>query len=78
MKYNKITALLALYGKNLSDYASYMGIVRQQIANKKKTDTFKADELIKLAELTNTQLAFIDKKTGKPVIIFDLDDLTKK
>lgn len=74
MKYNKVTALLALNGKNLTDFADHMGIARQQIANKKKTDSFRADEFIKLADLTGTHLAFIDDN-GKPVITFDIDDI---
>lgn len=75
MKYFKAEALLAMYGKTLSDYANHMNVSKQQISNKKKTDSFKADDFIKLAELTNTQLAFIDNK-GKPVITFDSNDLS--
>ena len=41
-------------------------------------NTFKADELIKLAYLTGTDLAFIDKTTGKPVITFDISDIPDK
>lgn len=76
MKYNKIDSLLRLKGLNITKYAEFMGIARQQIANKKKNDTFKADELIKLAELTNTQLAFLDEN-DKPLIKFDVNDISK-
>lgn len=75
MKYFKIEALLKLKGLNISDFARFMNVSRQQISNKKKTDTFKSDELIQLAELTNSQLCFIDKKTGKILISFDKDDI---
>lgn len=75
MKYFKAEALLAMKGKSLSEYAEYMGVSKQQISNKKKSDTFKVDDFIKLAELTDTQLAFIDKQ-GKPVITFDIYDLS--
>lgn len=76
MKYNKIIALLSLYGKNLTDLAEHMGVAKQQVTNKKKNDSFKADDLIKAANLTGTQLAFVDKK-GDVVIKFDLSDLQK-
>lgn len=76
MKYYKVEALLKLKGLNLSAYADYLKVSRQQITNKKKTDTFKADELIQLAELTNTTLCFVDDK-GKTLISFDSDDLSK-
>ena len=72
MKYNKIEALLKLKGLNMSNYAKYMNVSRQQISNKKKNDTFRADELIKLAELTDTTLAFNDKETGKTLIEFEV------
>lgn len=75
MKYYKAEALLAMNGKTLSDYANYMNVSKQQISNKKKSDTFKVDDFIQLAELTGTQLAFIDKN-GKTVITFDTDDLS--
>lgn len=74
MKYNKIEALLKFKGLNISDFARFLNVSRQQISNKKKTDTFRADELIKLAELTDTTLVFLDNKTGKPLISFDDTD----
>lgn len=75
MKYDKIKALLSLNKKNFTDYANYMNVSKQQLSNKKKSDSFKADELIKLAEMTGTILAFNDKTTGKPLIEFDISDL---
>lgn len=78
MKYNKVEALLKLKGLNMSDFAKFLNVSRQQLSNKKKTDTFRSDEFIKLAEYTNTTLAFIDKTTGKPLIEFDINDLPEK
>lgn len=60
----------------MSDFARFKNVSRQQISNKKKTDTFRADELIEVAQLTNTKLAFIDENNN-PVIIFDENDLKK-
>lgn len=76
MKYNKIEALLKLKGLNLTLYAKHCGVVIQQIVNKKRTDSFKADDLIRLAELTNTKLCFVDEK-GDILISFNGDDLSK-
>lgn len=76
MKYNKIEALLKLKDMSMSDFARFKNVSRQQISNKKKNDTFRADELIEAALLTGTRLAFIDKNNN-PVIIFDEDDLAK-
>ncbi len=61
---------------SMSDFARFKNVSRQQISNKKKTDTFRADELIEVAQLTNTKLAFIDENNN-PVIIFDENDLKK-
>lgn len=76
MKYNKIEALLKLKNMSMSDFARFKNVSRQQISNKKKNDTFRADELIEAALLTGVKLAFIDKNND-PIIIFDEDDLAK-
>ena len=76
MKYHKIEALLKLKGLNLASYADYLKVSRQQITNKKKADSFKADDLIQLAELTNTKMCFVDEK-GDILISFNSDDLSK-
>ena len=36
---------------------------------------FNLRDLIVLADVTNTELAFNDKKTGKAVVTFDMTDL---
>ena len=56
MKYTKVAALLRLRDKSLSNFADYIGVSRQQIANKKKKDTFAVDEFIKLADFTDDTL----------------------
>lgn len=78
MKYNKIDALLRMKGLKLSDYAKHMNISLQQITNKKKNDTFRADELIMLSDLTNTDLCFVDKDTGNILMRFDASDIKKE
>lgn len=72
---NKIKGLLAINGFNFADYARKLNILPQTLNNKAKQEAYKVKDLIALAELTNTQLAFIDNK-GKPVITFDSNDLS--
>lgn len=77
MKYNKIEALLKLKDMNMSDFARYKNVTRQQLSNKKKSDTFRADELIEVALLTKTRLAYVDEE-GNVVIEFTKNDLTER
>ena len=77
MKYRKIYGFLVSLGKELQDYAEHLQISRQQLSNKKNSDAFKADDLIMLADLTDTTLALVDKN-GKVVVEFTKEDLSKK
>jgi len=76
MKSDKIKALLALSGKKNKDYCECLGITRQSMSKKKKVDSFSTDDLIKLGNLTDMQLAFIDKN-NHVIIAFDMNDLKK-
>lgn len=58
-------------------YAEYMGMSKASLSNKAVRGSWNSDDLIKLSELTNTKLAFIDEN-NQPIIIFDSDDLNKK
>ena len=77
MKYQKIYGFLVSLGKELQDYAEHLQISKQQLSNKKNNDAFKVDDLIMLADLTNTTLALVDKN-GKVVVEFTKEDLSKK
>lgn len=72
--HKKIKALLALYGLNLADLAKKLGLTHQAVSNKSRRDSYKATELVKLADLTGTRLAFIDEN-NKPVIVFETEDI---
>jgi len=76
MKYNKIEAILKLKNMTMSDFARFKNVSRQQISNKKKNDTFRADELIEVAILTKTKLSFVDEN-NQPLIVFDENDIKK-
>ena len=73
---NKIKALLNLKNKSTNDLCEVLNIINVAFYRKVKNNTFKADELIKIADLTDTKLAFIDND-DKPIIIFDNKDLQK-
>lgn len=72
---NKIKALLDIKGKSTNDACSKLAILQPAYSRKVKNNTFKAEELIQLADLTGTTLAFNDKNTGKPLIEFDMTDI---
>lgn len=71
---NKIKALLNLKNKSTNDLCETLNIINVAFYRKVKNNTFKADELIKIADLTDTKLAFIGDD-GKPIIIFDNNDI---
>lgn len=74
-KSGKIKALLALKDKKNIDYANILNLARPQaLTTKYSRESFTSNDLIKLAELTNTRLAFIDED-NKPLVVFDKDDL---
>lgn len=74
---NKIKALLSLKGLNMTRYAEHMGMSKSSLGNKAKRGTWNSDDLIKLSQLTNTKLAFIDENNN-PIIIFDENDIKKE
>lgn len=50
----------------------------QSWSNKRKRDTFTADDLIIIAYSTGTVLAFINPLTQRPIVILDSTDLRPK
>ena len=72
---NKIKGLLNIANKTTIELCEKLNILNVVYYRKIKNNTFKADELIKIAELTNTTLCFVDEK-GKILISFDSDDLS--
>ena len=72
---NKIKGLLSIYNQSLSSFSRKMGVTPQATNKKAKAQTWNAVDLLNIADLTNTELAFNDKETGKAVITFDSNDL---
>lgn len=73
---DKIKALLQLRGTSISKLAEHKNVSIQHQSNKIRNAAYKLSDLVELAEFTNTKLAFIDED-NKPVIIFDMNDLTQ-
>lgn len=74
MDSKKITRLLTISNYKYIDLARYLGRFRQSVYNTRSNGTWTGDDLIKIAELTGTNLAFIDKN-GKPIQIFNKNDI---
>lgn len=72
---NKIKSLLALRGLRYADWARSLSITPQALNKKKNKNQYKFTDLITLADITDTELSLVDKKTGKPLIAFDASDL---
>jgi len=73
----KLKSILSLKGMTFADYARKLGILPQSLQTKSKSNAYKIKDLIEFADLTDTQLAFIDKD-GKALITFDKDDIKKE
>ena len=74
---NKIKSLLKMFDKSNKDAAESLGMPYYSFTNKINQRGFSTEELIKIAELTGTQLCFIDKSTGETIIKFDPEDIKK-
>lgn len=75
---NKIKGLLKIKNKKSIDYTTALNLSSPTTLNNKYVrESFKVQDLIVLANLTGTKLAFIDEN-DKPVIVFDKEDLEDK
>lgn len=72
---DKLKALITLTGNSQAQIADKHQISRQQFNLKITREAFRINDLIELANDTNTTLTFIDNETGKPVISFDTSDI---
>ena len=75
---DKINALLLLSGKKQIDAAITFEMSRESFNNKlRAADTrFTPSDLIKIAEMTNTTLSFVDKN-GRIIVDLTPEDLKK-
>ena len=61
----KIRALLSLSNKKNIQLAAYLGISPQSMQNKLSRGSFSAEDLIKIAEFTGSELAFSTQNNQK-------------
>ena len=61
---NIFKGFLNIRGYNLKDFAEYIGIPGSNLSRRGRRNFFTVYDLTRLAELTETELAFIDKETG--------------
>ena len=75
---DKINALLLLAGKKQIDAAINFGMSRESFNNKlRAADTrFNTSDLIKIADMTNTTLSFVDKN-GRVIVDLTPEDIKK-
>ena len=75
---DKINLLLLLAGKKQIDAAIDFGMSRESFNNKlRAADTrFNTSDLIKIADMTNTTLSFVDKN-GRIIVDLVPEDLKK-
>lgn len=77
---DKIKGLLSIKGKSQKELAEHFQVSRQSINRKiaNSATAFNIVDLLELAELTGTTLAFNDIETGKVLIEFDKEDIPKE
>lgn len=77
---DKIKALLSIKGKSQIELSEAFNVSKQSINRKisNSETAFNTADLIKLSDLTNTTLAFVDNETGKTLIEFDSSDIENK
>ena len=71
---DKIKALLKLQGKNNKGLAEYLCISDQALSNKFYRDSYSGEDLIKIAEYLQCEIAFI---IGTTKISLSPDDIKK-
>lgn len=75
MDNKKIDTLLKSKDIKYTDIAKRLGRFKQSIHNTKNKGTWTGDDLITIADLTNTELAFIDPTNKSIIISFSIKDL---
>lgn len=74
----KIKYLLSTSRHTVKQYADHLGRLPQSVNRKLTENRYGLKDLVDLADYTNTDLAFLDKNTGKPVIIITKEDLVSE
>lgn len=70
---NKIKGLLQIKGKKNTELAVYLNITAQSLSNKFNRGSFSAEDLIKISNFLECELAFILSENQK--IVLEIDDV---
>ena len=74
---NKIKALMKMCGKKNKELGDYLGLSSAQaLTNKFNRGSFSAEDLIRIAEFTGCELAFIVSRSQR--ITLEASDIRKK
>lgn len=73
---NKIRAALSLTGHKPADLAECLGITVQAVRNKFSRDSFSAEDLIRISDYLQCDLALVIDKNQR--VIFDITDVEKR
>lgn len=72
---DKVKSILALSGKKNIELAAYMNMSPQSLQNKLNRGSFSADDLIKIAIFTGSELSFV---SGENKTVLDQSDIRMK
>ena len=72
---NKIKGLLSMNGFKIEDYANQLGIHKFSVSRKLRNNSVSIQDLIVLADMTNTDVCLVDRKTKVPIITLTTEDL---
>jgi transcriptional regulator with XRE-family HTH domain len=75
---DKVKALLKLQGKNNKGLAEYLGISVQALSNKFYRDSYSGEDLIKIADFLDCEIAFIAGDTKLPLTSGDIKGNVKE
>lgn len=72
---NKIKGLLSMNGLKIEDYATQLGIHKFSASRKLRNNSVSIQDLMILADMTNTDICLVDRKTKVPIMTLSKDDL---
>lgn len=73
----KVKYLLSTSRHTVKQYAEHLDRSPQSVNRKLTNNQYNLKDLVDLAQFTNTDLAFLDKETGKPIVIISMDDFNE-
>lgn len=73
---NKVKMLLQFRGKKQQDLLDIWKVSsKQALTNKIRNERFDLSDIIKLCDYLDYEIVINDKKTGDPIVKFDISDI---